>query len=86
MTWTLYLMLNSNVDIMNNAFQRTLLFLSFIKGPNVYEWVTIQTTWLGRRIQRGTNPGEEYLYDTVMQAFENAFTDTMSTQRARAEF
>ena len=38
------------------------------------------------RLRDGMNPREEYLYNTVEQAFQIAFTDTMSVQRAKAEF
>ena len=34
----------------------------------------------------GANPHEEYLYETVEQVFQTAFTDTMSIQQAKAEF
>ena len=33
-----------------------------------------------------TNPHKEYLYETVEQVFQTAFTDTMSMQRVKAEF
>ena len=42
--------------------------------------------WLGRRIQLGAGQNKEFLYDTMMQSFESAFTDTMSVQKAQAEF
>ena len=71
---------------MRQAFTRATLFLSFIKGPNVHEWATAQVRWLMSRLCDGANPREEYLYDTVEQAFQTAFTDTMSVQRAKAEF
>ena len=37
-------------------------------------------------LRDGANPREEYLYEMVEQAFQTAFTDTMSVQRAKAEF
>ena len=67
--WTIYVMLNNKTDIMDQAFSRTMLFLTFIKGPNVQEWVPIQVTWLGRRLHQGAGKNEEYLYDTVMDAY-----------------
>ena len=33
--WTIYRMLNEDTEIMSQAFSRTMLFLTFIKGPNV---------------------------------------------------
>ena len=63
-----------------------MLFLTFIKGPDVQEWVSSQVSWLGSRIIAGAGRNEEYLYDTVMDSFNTAFTDTMSLQKAKAEF
>ena len=71
---------------MNQVFSRTMLFLTFIKGPNIQEWVGLQVGWLGRWIHKGARRTKEYLYNTIMDSFNSAFTDTMSTQKAKAEF
>ena len=63
-----------------------MLFLTFIKGPDVQEWASSQVSWLGSRIIAGAGRNKEYLYDTVMDSFNTAFTDTMSLQKAKAEF
>ena len=79
-------MLNYDAEIMRQPFTRATLFLSFIKGPSVHEWNMLQVNWLMTRARTGANPREEYLYDTIESAFRSAFTDTMSVQRAKAEF
>ena len=79
-------MLNSETEVMAQAFSRTMLFLTFIKGPNVQEWVGSQVGWLGRHLLVGGRKTDEYLYDTVMESFNTAFTDTMSLQKAKADF
>ena len=84
--WTIYRLLNGEQDIMRQAFSRVMLFLTFIKGPDVQEWASLQVSWLGSRIIAGAGRNEEYLYDTVMDSFNTAFTDTMSLQKAKAEF
>ena len=63
-----------------------MLFLTFIKGPDVQEWASSQVGWLGGQILAGAGRNEEHLYDTVMDSFNTAFTDTMSLQKAKAEF
>ena len=63
-----------------------MLFLTFIKGPDVQEWSNMQVGWLGSRILAGAGRNEEHLYDEVMDSFKTAFTDTMSLQKAKAEF
>ena len=79
-------MLNGDQDIMKQPFSRAMLFLTFIKGPNIQEWVGMQVVWLGRQLQAGARKTEEDLYDTVMDSFNTVFTDTMSLQKAKAEF
>ena len=63
-----------------------MLFLTFIKGPDVQEWASSQVSWLGSRIIAGAGRNKEYLYDTVMDSINTAFTDTMSLQKTKAEF
>ena len=79
-------MLNSETDVMNQAFSRAMLFLTYIKGPNVQEWVGSQVGWLGRHLMTGGRKTNEHLYDSVLDSFNTAFTDTMSLQKAKAEF
>ena len=84
--WTIYRLLNGEQDIMRQAFSRVMLSLTFIKGPDVQEWSNMQVGWLGSRILVGAGRNEEHLYDKVMDSFKTAFTDTMSIQKAKAEF
>ena len=84
--WIIYLMLNEEMEVMSQAFSRTMLFLTFIKGSNVQEWVVLQVGWLERCLHSGAGKNKEYLYDTVMDLFNTVFTDTMSMQKAKAEF
>ena len=80
------MLLNEETEVMSQAFSRTMLFLTFIKGPNVQEWVGLQVGWLGRRIHSGARGTEEYLYNTITDSFDTAFMDMMSMQKAKAEF
>ena len=84
--WTIYRLLNGEQDIMRQAFSRVMLFLTFIKGPDVQEWSNMQVGWLGSRILAGAGRNEEHLYDEVMDSFKTVFTDMMSLQKAKAEF
>jgi hypothetical protein len=84
--WQIYQMLNYDAEVMHQPFTRAMLFLSFIKGPAVHEWNMLQVNWLMMRARTGALPTEEFLYDTVEAAFRSTFTDTMSVQRAKAEF
>jgi hypothetical protein len=84
--WQIYQMLNYDTAVMQQPFTRAMLFLSFIKGPAVHEWNMLQVNWLMTRARTGALPSEEFPYDTIKAAFRSAFTDTMSVQRAKAEF
>jgi hypothetical protein len=79
-------MLNYDAEVMHQPFTRATLFLSFIKGPAVHEWNMLQVNWFMTHARTGALPTEEFLYDTVDAVFRSAFTDTMSVQRAKAEF
>ena len=45
--WAIYTLLSEDQEIMRQAFSRAMLYLTYIKGPNVQEWVGIQVAWLG---------------------------------------
>ena len=51
--WTIYMLLNEDTEVMRQALSRIMLFLTFIKAPNVQEWVGLQVGWLGRHILAG---------------------------------
>jgi hypothetical protein len=59
-----------------------MLFLSFIKGPNIQEWVAAQIEWLGDQLAGGAQVHNEYLWRTIIDRFKDAFTDTMSVEKA----
>ena len=84
--WTIYMLLNKETKVMSHTFSRAMLFLTYIKGPNIQEWVSMQVAWLGRWVHQGARRTEEYLYNTIMDSFNSAFTDTMNAQKAKAEF
>ena len=79
-------MLIAEMDVMTQAFSRAMLFLTYIKGPNVQEWVGSQVGWLGRHLMTGGRKTDKHLYDSILDSFNTAFTDTMSLQKAKAEF
>jgi hypothetical protein len=59
-----------------------MLFLSFIKGPNIQEWVAAQIEWLGDQMGGGVQVHNKYLWHTIINRFKDAFTDTMSVEKA----
>ncbi|KAH9050400.1 hypothetical protein EDB83DRAFT_2317165 [Lactarius deliciosus] len=81
--WEIYKGLNFNTDTIRCTFTCTLLFMSYVQGEEVFEWVQTQTEWLTSQLMQGASTRDEYLYDTVLDAFREAFTDTMSVQKAK---
>jgi hypothetical protein len=61
------------------------MFLSYIKGPNVHEWVQSRVRWLAEQLTGGALQEDEYLYRETHTAFQHAFTDTMTMQKAKNE-
>ena len=84
--WTIYSLLNEDMEVVRQAFSKVMLFLTFIKGPNVQGWVGAQVGWLGRHLLAQARKTDQHLYNTVMDSFSTAFMDTMSLQKAKAEF
>ena len=56
--------------------------LGFIKGPNVKDWVKRWTNWTLREYNMGTLPTSEQYWNTVSQAFQQAFIDSSARERA----
>jgi hypothetical protein len=57
-----------------------MLFLTFIQGPKVGNWVNDQVKVVSH-IQHGGNKTDKYIWDTVMAEFANTFQDIMSHER-----
>src|ERR1700761_3996920 len=61
---------------MINPFSRVLMFLSFIKGEKVQEWTQGQLRWAVNYVaQAPRNDNHEYLWNTIADAFYQAFTN-----------
>jgi hypothetical protein len=56
-------------DVMTIPFTRTMLLLSYIKGPNVHKWVAAQINWLSEHLNLGAQVTDEHLWDTIIQRF-----------------
>jgi hypothetical protein len=68
--WQLYKGVNITNDLMRNAYQRAMLFLTYIQGPIVNEWVKGVNTWLrGQIINQRWAPTDERLWNEVFNSF-----------------
>ena len=90
--FTLWKLCNLNNEALSVPFSRVALCLSYIKGPNVDDWVSATTDDVYEKVHGG--PGgraathqldDEDLWNEFAQEFANAFADTASAEHAYAE-
>jgi hypothetical protein len=83
--WQLYEGVNITNDLMRNAYQRAMLFLTYIQGPVVNEWVKGVNAWLrGQIIHEGWAPTDESLWAEVFDSFNRQFANVMEQEDAQA--
>jgi hypothetical protein len=85
MQWQLYEGVNITNDLMRNAYQRAMLFLTYIQGPVVNEWVKGVNAWLrGQIINQRWAPTDERLWNEVFNSFNRQFANVMEQEDAQA--
>jgi hypothetical protein len=82
--WNVYRALNDRTRVMATPLERTMLFLTFICGPNVGNWVNDQIRVVSRHLSSGGRKTDEFIWDTVIHDFATLFQDIMSAERAEA--
>jgi hypothetical protein len=83
--WQLYEGVNITNDLMRNAYQRAMLFLTYIQGPVVNEWVKGVNAWLrGQIINQRWAPTDERLWAEVFDSFNRQFANVMEQEDAQA--
>jgi hypothetical protein len=83
--WQLYEGVNITNDLMRNAYQRAMLFLTYIQGPIVNEWVKGVNAWLrGQIINQRWAPTDERLWNEVFDSFNRQFANVMEQEDAQA--
>jgi hypothetical protein len=83
--WQLYEGVNITNDLMRNAYQRAMLFLTYIQGPIVNEWVKGVNAWLrGQIINQRWAPTDERLWIEVFNSFNRQFANVMEQEDAQA--
>jgi hypothetical protein len=83
--WQLYEGVNITNELMRNAYQRAMLFLTYIQGPIVNEWVKGVNAWLrGQIIHQRWAPTDERLWVEVFDSFNRQFANIMEQEDAQA--
>ena len=86
--WKIYYSLNRRTATMRSPFERTFIFLGYIRGPHVDKWVDDQIQEVYRYIQGSVNPNvdrHEHIWDHMINDFAQTYQDIMSTERADTE-
>ena len=85
-------MCNLNNEALSVPFSRVALCLSYIKGPNVDDWVSAMTDNMYEKVHGGPRgwaathqPDNKDLWNKFAQEFANTFADTALAEHAYAE-
>ena len=83
--WNLFVSVNLNNTAMQNPYQRCLLFLTYLQGPHVNEWVQSQHRWLVNEVTaNGVALTNVWLWTTMEHMFRRNFADTLEKECAQA--
>ena len=83
--WNLFVGVNLNNAAMQNPYQHCLLFLTYLQGPHVNEWVQSQNRWLVNEVTaNGVTLNNVWLWMTMERAFCRNFADTLEQEHAQA--
>jgi hypothetical protein len=86
MQWEMYEGVNISNNLMCIAYQQSLLFMTYIQGPLVNEWVKSMNAWLRLQITRNGWPtNDEWLWDSTLLSFNRQYADVLGQEKARAE-
>ena len=82
---TLYRLANMEAVQMRVPMKRAALLLSFIKGPNVDDWVQQRTNEILDRFNQTGDQLDEIYWTSLGQQFMDTFWDTASRERAETK-
>ena len=83
--WEVYAGVNANHSAMMNKYQKAMLFLTYIQGNAVNQWVMSASRWLVNEVATGTNQFDNRLWENLLNAFQRQFGDVLSKERAQAQ-
>ena len=82
--WKLYVGVNISNPTIANYYQRSMLFLTYIQGAGVLEWVSAMSKWLQMQVtQLGVQMTDRWLWDSTLQSFTRQFADTLQQEKVR---
>jgi hypothetical protein len=85
--WELYCRVNANNTAIQNQYQKTMLFLTYIKGDLVCTWVLVASRWLGQEVSiYHIDQYDPYLWESIEGAFRRQFADTLKKERVQNNY
>jgi hypothetical protein len=79
--WELYCGVNANNAAIQNQYQKTMLFLTYVKGDLVRTWVLAASHWLGQEVTLyHVDQYDPYLWTSIEGAFRRQFADTLEME------
>ncbi len=75
--------MNPQVEQLAIPFQRSMTFLSYIRGPLINDWVEEQAQWLMDQVTGGVVYAKENLWTTIETRFRQAYTDSVEKVKAQ---
>ena len=83
--WGIYAGVNRKCSIIANPYQKSLLFLTYIQGNDMAEWVQSMSRWLQRQVdQEGVDPRDPWLYNSTIISFRCQYADVLQEEKACA--
>ena len=82
----IYFQVNQNKKDIKNEYSKTLIALSFIKGPNVLNWVDAQADMVDHNLMlSGGNEFDKAIWMSFLRRFQLAFISTTTKEDAYME-
>ena len=82
--WKLYISINLNTIVMSDFYQCSMLFLTYIQGEAVSEWVQSMSDWLITQVvDQGILTRDRWLWDSCLLSFKRQFANTLQKEKAR---
>jgi hypothetical protein len=79
----LYRAINCQHITMRELYNCIMMMLSYMKGPKIDDWVREKVTLLEMAVSNSTaNPNDEHVWNTFLEEFTDAFTDTTRQEQA----
>jgi hypothetical protein len=84
--WELYCGVNTNNAAIQNQYQKTMLFLTYIKGDLVHTWVLAASRWLGQEVTTyHVDQYNPYLWEGIEGAFHRQFANMLEKEQAQTK-